>query len=507
MCKSDLKFRSDSQNLAHFRNLTIQKFHQLLLKNEIKIANLVEFYLNQIQANSHLNAVISVNPAALKLAQILDEKFARGKFDFKKEPLFGVPVLLKDNIGCVGMPTTAGSMALREFYLGDAFITKRLKIAGAIIIAKANMHEFAVWGESVSSLGGQARNPFDLTRTPGGSSGGTGAGICADLALAGIGTDTVNSIRSPASACGLFGLRPSAGLVSRAGIVPYSATQDIAGPICRSTRDCAVILDVISGRDEHDCATLAWREKPKFSEFNENGNLNGVKIGILRSFFGQDPRIIALCENALTQLKDAGATLIEISQNLDQAWLTQNASIHTDEFQGSLDKFLREFNAPAKSLKEIYESGKFHPSLKPVIEKALNSDENEKIRKLKNAEMVSKTLDEIFAENSLDFLVFPHQQELVCKIGAAQNGRNGVLAAISGRPSVSVPIGFVNEFGQKNPQEFSPNEQENSQKNREISLQKVEIPVGFEILGAKFSDFKALSLAFWMERNLRLIKT
>ena len=215
---------------------TIADVHKAFKSGELTAKKLVEMYLKRIEAYDQkgpkLNAVIYVNPKALEEAAALDAKFKKSG---PVGPLHGIPVLLKDNVNTKDMPTTGGSKSLEGYVPPkDAFITKKLRDAGAIIIAKVNLHEFAVWGESVSSMLGQTLNPYDLTRTPGGSSGGTGAGLAANFGLLGIGTDTVNSIRSPASANSIVGIRPTIGLVSRDGIIPYSFTQDAAGPMAQN---------------------------------------------------------------------------------------------------------------------------------------------------------------------------------------------------------------------------------------------------------------------------------
>ena len=221
---------------------TISDVHAAYKSGALTSVKLVQSYLDRIracdQAGPKLNVVIFLNSRALEEAAALDEHFRRtGKF---VGPLHGIPVLLKDNVNTKDMPTTGGSLSLAGYTPAtDAAITQKLRNAGAIILAKVNLHEFAMWGETISSIQGQTLNPHDLTRTPGGSSGGTGAGVAANFAIAGIGTDTVNSIRSPASANSIVGIRPTLGLVSRAGIIPYSFTQDAAGPLARTVTDAA----------------------------------------------------------------------------------------------------------------------------------------------------------------------------------------------------------------------------------------------------------------------------
>src|SRR5208282_1376350 len=236
----------------HLDEATISDVHAAYKSGALTSVRLVQAYLERIQAcdqaGPKLNVVIFLNPRALEEAAALDEHFRRtGKF---VGPLHGIPVLLKDNVNTKDMPTTGGSLSLAGYTpVTDAAITQKLRSAGAIILAKVNLHEFAIWGETVSSIQGQTLNPYDLTRTPGGSSGGTGAGVAANFAIAGIGTDTVNSIRSPASANGIVGIRPTLGLVSRAGIIPYSFTQDAAGPLARTVTDAAKMLNVLVGYD------------------------------------------------------------------------------------------------------------------------------------------------------------------------------------------------------------------------------------------------------------------
>src|SRR5580704_16598 len=219
---------------------TISDVHAAYKSGALTSIKLVQAYLERIsacdQACPKLNVVIFLNPRALQEATALDEHFRKtGKF---VGPLHGIPVLLKDNVNTSDMPTTGGSLSLAGYTPAtDAEITKKLRSAGAIILAKVNLHEFAIWGETISSIQGQTLNPYDLTRTPGGSSGGTGAGLAANFAVLGIGTDTVNSIRSPASANSIVGIRPTLGLISRAGVIPNSHTQDAVGPLARTVSD------------------------------------------------------------------------------------------------------------------------------------------------------------------------------------------------------------------------------------------------------------------------------
>ena len=316
---------------------TISDVHAAYKSGALTSVRLVQAYLDRIracdQAGPKLNVVIFLNPRALEEAAALDEHFRKtGKF---VGPLHGIPVLLKDNVNTNDMPTTGGSLSLAGYTPAtDAAITRKLRSAGAIILAKVNLHEFAIWGETVSSIQGQTLNPYDLTRTPGGSSGGTGAGVAANFAIAGIGTDTVNSIRSPASANSIVGIRPTLGLVSRAGIIPYSFTQDAAGPLARTVTDAAKMLNVLVGYDPNDPAT-AWsvgNTEEDYTKFLKANGVQGKRIGVLRSFFGTAPindEVNRIANKAVEDLKRSGATVVELNTpDLDSGKLTSDVSVH-----------------------------------------------------------------------------------------------------------------------------------------------------------------------------------
>lgn len=321
---------------------TISAVHSAMKRGELTCLELVQYYLERINKyDDKLHSIILINPNAEKEAALLDERFKKEGFI---GPLHGIPVILKDNVETEDMPTTAGSIALKGFEPHrDAFIVKRLKEAGALILAKANLHEFAIWGETVSSILGPTYNPYDLTRTPGGSSGGTGAAIAADFGIIGIGTDTINSVRSPSSANNLVGIRPTIGMVSRGGIVPYSLTQDTAGPLCRTVEDAARTLSVIAGYDKDDEITAwAYDKVQNFENGLDEGTLQGKRIGILRSFFGKEEinkPVNDVMEKALNVLQSAGAELVEITENIDSGWLTSEVSVHLDDFNDHLTQY------------------------------------------------------------------------------------------------------------------------------------------------------------------------
>ena len=395
--------------------------------------------------------------------------------------------MLKDNFNTTDMPTTAGSIALEGWVPDkDAFVTKKLREAGALILAKTNLHEFAIWGETISSVMGQSVNPYDPTRTPGGSSGGTGASIACNIGIIGLGTDTINSVRSPSSANSLVGIRPTIGLVSRAGIVPYSLTQDTAGPICRTVEDAVRCLDVIKGYDPDDAET-AWsvgHEECYMDHLNMDG-MKGRRIGVLESLFGKEEineSTNKVVRNALKVFEENGATLVPVTDNIDQPWLTSEVSVHLDDFQHDLDGYLATLpeDWQIHSMAEILEKGLFHPFSESNMRDAMTREVGSPryLEKMYNKIGVRTHVLKIMADLNLDAMVYPHQQQLVCKIGANQQQRNGVLCSSTGFPSIAVPAGFA-------PDENAP----------------IGVPVGMEIIGRPWSEAKLIEIAYAFEQH------
>ena len=406
-------------------------------------------------------------------------------------PLHGIPVLLKDNVNTKDMPTTGGSKSL-EGYIPpyDATITKQLRDAGAIIIAKVNLHEFAVWGESVSSMLGQTLNPYDLTRTPGGSSGGTGAGLAANFGILGIGTDTVNSIRSPASANSIVGIRPTLGLVSRYGIIPYSFTQDAAGPMARTVTDATKMLNVLTGYDPGDQAT-AWslgNIQKDYAKYLKKDGLKGKRIGILRSFFGTQPiheEVNAVTNKAIEDCKKMGATLVELdTPDIDSGKIANEISVHLYDLRPDLDSYLGDpkNNTPVKSLEQIIASGKFHPGIEKNIKEAmtLKQDASYFERLAKRAKLQDRVMA-LMAEKKLDALIFPHQKRPVVPVGGTQVERNGSLGSVTGFPSIVVPGGFT----------------------KPTDSAKIGVPVGVEFFGRPWTEGLLIEIGYAYEQGTK----
>lgn len=439
--------------------LTISSFHEALRQQTTSCTAIVSTYLDRItQYDPTLRTLIIINQDALDLASKKDQETTHLlKTNTPFPPLHGITVILKDNYTTQESPTSAGISALRTLQTSqDSKVVTLLKNAGAIILAKANLHELALHGTTTSSLGGQTLNPYDVTRTPGGSSGGTAAALAASLGLVGCGTDTVNSLRSPASACGVVGFRPSRGVVSTDGIVPVSETQDVAGPMGRSVRDVRAIFDVMRG-------TKSCPEKMADPS-------RSLRVGVLDAYFhleGDTPSQELISENqiiqriihdALTKIKDnLDITFIPVDPKAHATWeinhLLENADMQPFEFKACLDSFLQSpsiSKTPHRTLDSIIQSGEYHPDAVTDVFFAAQRDPEIYSResrpyqtRLDLIAALKESVQQCFEEHGLDALVYPHQRQLPVHVGATrQPRRNGVLAALTGSPAICIPGGF-----------------------------------------------------------------
>jgi amidase len=348
--------------------ITISELQEGMKSGRFTSASLVEKYTTRIheidKQGPTVNSIIELNPDAATIAEGLDrEREAKGP----RGPLHGIPVLIKDNIDTADrMMTTAGSLAL----VGskppkDSFVVQRLRAAGAVILGKTNLSEWANIRSSHSTSGwsgrgGLTKNPYALDRNPCGSSSGTGAGVSASFAAGGIGTETDGSIVCPSSSNGLAGIKPTVGLISRAGIVPISHTQDSAGPMCRTLRDAAIILGALTGVDPDDAATAASTGKSysDYEQYCDPNGLKGARIGVARKYFGFSEAVDALMEQSIDVMRKLGATVVDPADiatlgKFDDTELV----VFMYELKAGLNAYLarRGPNAPVKSLKEIIE--------------------------------------------------------------------------------------------------------------------------------------------------------
>ena len=443
---------------------------------------LVEAYLARSQAydqaGPRLNAIVMINPRAREDADAMDRERADGKL---RGPLHGIPVLIKDNYNTADMPTSGGALGLATLQpTADAFQVKKLRDAGAIILGKTTMHELAAGITTISSLTGQTRNPYDLFRVPGGSSGGTGAAIGASFAAAGMGSDTCGSIRIPAANQNLVGLRGTHGLSSRNGVMPLSSTQDIAGPLARSVTDLAIMLDATVGPDPNDPITAEGASHiPKsYRDALSADGLKGTRIGVLRSLWGtapEDDEVAGIVRKALDGFKSQGAEVVDISvPGLDD--LLRDSSVIGDEFKFDLAAYLAKIpNAPVKSLGEILDRGLNHAELDATF-RLRNQPEKRETEHYRQAMIkryalraaVTATLE----EHRVDALAYPTLRRKPALIGEAQGGTNCQLSATTGLPAIAMPAGFSNDG----------------------------LPIALELLGGAWEEAKLLKYAYSWEQ-------
>ncbi|MQA92165.1 MAG: amidase [Gemmatimonas sp.] len=461
---------------------SIEELQGALERGAVSSVELVEGYLARIaaydQRGPQINAILRANPAALDEAARLDRERAE---QGPRGSLHGIPVIVKDNYDTRDMATTAASVALathrpRE----DAYQVRRLREAGAIILAKSNLHELAYGITTISSLGGQTQNPYDPQRNPGGSSGGTGAAVASSFAAVGWGSDTCGSIRIPAAVNNLFGLRPTKGLSSIAGIVPLSHSQDTGGPLARTATDLAIALDATIGPDSADPATsvLADRELPRFVDALDAGALRGARIGVLRQHIGderEERETTRLVEEALAAMERLGAEIVEI-EIPDLPNLLAGTSLIDLEFKWDLlDYLARTPDAPVQSLSEILERGLYHEAVEGVLvrsDRSTSREPPEKVEALAKRAALVTAVDSVMVENGLDALAYPSIRREAARIGEPAIGSNCQLSAATGMPALTVPAGLSNRG----------------------------VPIGLELLGRPFTDDRLVAIGFAYEQ-------
>ena len=454
---------------------SIVELQASLTAGRVTSVQLVDAYLARVAAfdagGLGLNSFLRTNPRARAEAAGLDRERKAGRV---RGQLHGIPVALKDNFTTIGMPTSGGSLGLAGLVTDDEGpIVARLRAAGAIVIGKTNMHELAAGSTSISSLGGQTKNPYDPRRCPGGSSGGTGVAVAASFAAVGWGSDTCGSIRIPAAYNSLFGLRPTQGLVSRTGILPLSHTQDIAGPLARTVMDLAIALDVSVGYDPADSTTAVLRDRPvpRFVAALRFASLRGVRLGLLAPYLAEaDQDIRDTVRAAAAAMKAAGAEIVEVTiPGLDS--IVAGTSVLNFETKYDLTDFLARIpGAPAGSLAELLDRGLYHDAMEARLRRAdtVSSRDSEAYRRA----MAKRTVlrDRIVAvldSLRLDALVYPTMQRRPVLIGDPQTGGTCQLSAQSGLPALAAPAGFTADG----------------------------LPVGLELIGRPFEDPKLVAIA------------
>jgi len=451
--------------------MTIAQLQEGLASGKHTSVSLVERYIARIEEVNlewpELRAVIEVNPDAHSVADALD---AERKEKGPRGPLHGIPILIKDNIGTADrMTTTAGSLALEgSIPPRDAFIAARLRAAGAVLLGKTNLSEWANFrsdrsSSGWSSRGGQCRNPYALDRCPSGSSSGSAAAASANLCAAAVGSETDGSIVSPSSRCGLVGLKPTVGLLSRAGIIPIAHSQDTAGPMCRTVADAAILLGAMAGVDERDEATKASRGKAAadYTKFLDADGLKGVRIGVFHPRSLEDnPLTDAILKQALAVMKERGATIVDPVKIESVSKIGEHElEVLLYEFKADLNRYLEDLgsNAPAKTLAEIIEFNEKNKDrvmpyfgqdtfIKAQAKGPLTDAAYKKARAACLLYARKEGLDAVLAKHKLDAVVASSGGPawLIDLVnGDSGTGGSSSLAAVSGYPNITVPCGWA----------------------------------------------------------------
>ncbi len=483
--------------------ISVRELQEGMNSGRFTAHSIAQKYLDRIAAidksGPGLNSVIEINPDALSIADSLDdERKSKGI----RSPLHGIPVLIKDNIGTADhMMTTAGSLALLGFTpTKDSGVARQLRAAGAVILGKTNLSEWANFRSDHSSSGwsgrgGQTHNPYAIDRNPCGSSSGSGAAVSANLAAVTIGTETDGSIVCPSSANGVVGIKPTVGLVSRAGIIPISHSQDTAGPICRTVADAVALLSAVAGADAEDSATKVAARKAysDYTKFLDRAGLHGARIGVVRKLFFLGEKLDPIMKNALDAMKSEGATLVDPVEVESLGKFDDSENIVLQyEFKADMYSYLAKFpNAPVHSLKDIIEFNEQHHDQELLYfgqEAMIASEKRGPLSDKAYLDALAKDhllarkegIDAVMDKYKLDALVAPTGgpawvTDLVN--GDHDTGGSSSLAAVAGYPNINVPAGFV--FG---------------------------LPVGISFFGRAWSEPVLIKIAYAFEQATKIRK-
>ena len=484
--------RGEPFHLIRSEEATIADIHAALRSKELTCRQLVQNYIDRIEAYDKkgptLNAIIMVNPNALATADALDAQFAQTG---TMAPLHCIPIIVKDNYDTTDMPTSAGSLSLKGSTPDrDAFVVRKLREAGAIMLAKSNMAEFA-WSpfETVGSLlPGYTRNPYALDRVPAGSSGGTAAAVAANFGAVGLGTDTGNSIRGPSSHTSLVGIRSTMGLTSRAGIVPLFLNRDIGGPMARTMADAVAVFDVIAGYDPADPVTTAAQGKRPDSYLTllDRNGLNGARIGVVRQLFmgpETDPEIRQALEHALADMTRQSAEVVD-DVSIPETDQIPLGKLFCNRFKYDIDAYLaqRRPEPPVKDLDAILASQKFHPSIEIRMRDAKAQPPPEESPNCKevaeNAQRLAQGVLQVMDERRLDVLVYPswnNPPRLIGDLNTPHGNNSPRLSPPTGFPAITVPMGFVHG----------------------------NLPAGLQILGRPWSEPTLIKIGYAYEQATR----
>jgi amidase len=466
--------------------LTIAEFHSGLIGGTMTSRGLVEAYLRRIEQYDQptgLNAFVVLNPYALKRADVLDAEIRRTG---ELRPLHGVPVVVKDNYDTQDLQTAAGSLAMKgSLPPDDAYQVRKLREAGAVVLGKTNMAEWAFSPyQTVSSIAGTTRNPYDLERVPAGSSGGTAAAVAANLGLLGLGTDTGNSIRGPSSHCCLVGIRSTMGLTSRDGIVPLYLRNDVGGPMCRTVEDAARVLEVIAGHDPADPITKLSVDKTSgsYTEYLGSDGLKGKRIGVFRHYTDQpttDPEVLKVFEKAIDDLDSGGAEVVDpiMIPSFDE--LTEDIWCRT--FRRDLESYLATLRGPPhRTLKSIVDSGLYSDYIAERLRDMLEapeptcSDLYTEPKNIRLREAVVGAMDEA----GVDAMVYPtwsNPPRLIGDMESPHGDNSQKIPPHTGLPGLTVPMGFTHG----------------------------DLPAGLQLVGRLFRENTLIEVAYSYEQATR----
>jgi amidase len=478
---------------------SLSELQTLLASGELTSSELVSAYLEQIElldrAGPTLNAIIELNPDVQEIAAVLDRERAEGR---PRGPLHGIPIVLKDNIETADrMTTTAGSLALEGHIAAwDAFLVERLRAAGALILAKANLSEWANFRSTRSvsgwsSRGGQTRNPYVLDRSPCGSSSGSAVAVAANLCAAAVGTETDGSIICPAQANGVVGIKPTLGLVSRSGVIPIAHSQDSAGPLARSVADAALLLGAMSGVDERDSATLEsqGRAFTDYTLFLRPDGLQGARLGVVRDWFGDHPQVDRLMEDHLALLKEQGAELVDLEKiEPFKKFGETELEVLLYEFKADLNAYLAGLPPEARvhSMEELAAyNEQHHQRIMPYFgqERVLRALEKGPLSEAAYLKALVEN-HRLTREEGIDALLREHDLE--------------ALVAPSGGPAWLVD--YVNGDSSKGPDTTSPPAVSGYPHITVPAGQVYGLPVGLSFIGMAYSEPALLRLAYAFEQ-------
>jgi Asp-tRNA(Asn)/Glu-tRNA(Gln) amidotransferase A subunit family amidase len=457
---------SGAQSAGALFEASIDDVQRAIAAGEVTARELVEQALARIEAYDKtgpaVNAVITINPRARERADELDARFRTAGLT---GPLHGVPVIVKDNYDTHDMPTSAGSLSLIDSVPpDDAWQVRKLREAGAIVVAKSNMAEFAFspYHTVGSALPGHTRNPYALNRVPAGSSGGTAAAVAASFGVVGLGTDTGNSIRGPSSHNALVGIRSTIGLTSRDGIVPLYLDHDVGGPMAKTVRDAAIVLTVIAGHDPADPITAAAdaHRHGDYTQYLDENALDGARVGVLRQLAdrkGADEQVLARFGAALDDLRDAGATVIDGLRLAELDGLVppvegEELPVWCPRFRSDLEAYLDTLGdaAPRRTLQDIVDSGAYHPSVAGALRDFLANPppaENPDCdAAAAGRAQLTESVRALLTEHNLDALVYPtwsNPPRLIGDLNTPHGDNSQHVSPHTGFPAITVPMGYV----------------------------------------------------------------